>query len=103
MNTAVILNIIAQLIGGAAGGNGLGKLLQQFSLGTLGNSVAGAVGGLAGGSWLGPLIASGVGAAASGGLDLGALAGNLVGGGVGGAVLTLIIGVVRKMLAGNKA
>lgn len=103
MNTAVIINLIVQLIGGAAGGNGLGKVLQQFNLGTLGNTIAGAIGGLAGGSWLGPLIASGAGAAASSGLDIGALAGNLVGGGVGGAVLTLIVGAVRKAMSGNKA
>lgn len=56
MNTAVIINLIIQLVAGAAGGNGLGKMLQQFNLGPLGNTIAGAIGGLAGGSWLAPMI-----------------------------------------------
>ena len=47
MNTAVIINLIIQLVAGAAGGNGLGKMLQQFTLGPLGNTIAGAIGGLA--------------------------------------------------------
>jgi hypothetical protein len=32
MNTAVIINLLIQLVAGAAGGNGLGKMLQQFNL-----------------------------------------------------------------------
>jgi len=62
------------------------------------------IGGLAGGSWLAPMITAGAGAAAtagSTGLDLSTIAGDVVGGGVGGAVLTLIVGVVRKMLVGR--
>ena len=54
MNTAVIINLIIQLVAGAAGGNGLGKMLQQFTLGPLGNTIAGAIGGLAGGAWPAP-------------------------------------------------
>ena len=38
--------IIAQLVGGAIGGNGAGKLLSSASMGNLGNTIAGAVGGL---------------------------------------------------------
>lgn len=103
MNTAVIINLIIQLVAGAAGGNGLGKMLQQFTLGPLGNTIAGAIGGLAGGSWLAPMITAGAGAMAAGnsGMDLSSIAGSVVGGGVGGAVLTLIAGAVRKMLAGR--
>ncbi|WP_258130249.1 hypothetical protein [Achromobacter anxifer] len=104
MNTAVIINLLIQLVAGAAGGNGLGKMLQQFNLGPLGNTIAGAIGGLAGGSWLAPMITAGAGAVAAGntGLDLSAIAGSVVGGGVGGAVLTLIAGIVRKMFMGPK-
>lgn len=54
MDTAVIVNLLIQLVAGAAGGNGLAKMLQQFNLGPLGNTIAGAIGGLAGGSWLAP-------------------------------------------------
>ncbi|MEN4919147.1 hypothetical protein ABE485_10765 [Achromobacter spanius] len=103
MNTAVIINLIIQLVAGAAGGNGLGKMLQQFNLGTAGNTIAGAIGGLAGGSWLAPMITAGAGALAAGntGLDLSAIASSVVGGGIGGAVLTLIAGIVKKMLVGR--
>lgn len=103
MNTAVIINLLIQLVAGAAAGNGLGKMLQQFDLGTLGNTIAGAIGGVAGGSWLAPMISAGAGAAMAGnaGLDLSAIAGSVVGGGVGGAVLTLIAGIVKKMFVGR--
>ncbi|AUA56315.1 Uncharacterised protein [Achromobacter spanius] len=103
MNTAVIINLLIQLVAGAASGNGLGKMLQQFNLGPLGNTIAGAIGGLAGGSWLAPMISAGAGAAtaANTGMDLSAIAGSVVGGGVGGAVLTLIAGIVRKMFVGR--
>ena len=50
------------------------------------------------------MITAGAGAAATAGntgLDLSAIAGDVVGGGVGGAVLTLIVGIVRKMLVGR--
>ena len=43
MNTAVIINLLIQLVAGAAGGNGLGKMLQRFNLGPLGNTIAGAI------------------------------------------------------------
>ena len=43
MDTAVIVNLLIQLVAGAAGGNGLAKMLQQFNLGPLGNTIAGAV------------------------------------------------------------
>ncbi|MFY1902063.1 hypothetical protein ACOTJG_19820 [Achromobacter xylosoxidans] len=101
MNTAVIINLIIQLVAGAAGGNGLGKMLQQFNLGPLGNTIAGAIGGLAGGSWLAPMITAGAVAAGNSGMDLSAIASSVVGGGVGGAVLTLIAGIVRKMFVGR--
>ena len=101
MNTAVIINLIIQLVAGAAGGNGLGKMLQRFNLGPLGNTIAGAIGGLAGGSWLAQMINAGAVAAGNSGMDLSAIASSVVGGGVGGAVLTLIAGIVRKMFVGR--
>jgi hypothetical protein len=46
-----------------------------------------------------PGMATAEGAApAAGGFDIGALIGQLVGGGAGGAVLTLIIGVIKNMM-----
>jgi hypothetical protein len=103
MSSSAIINLVIQLLAGAGGGNALGKALQQFSLGPLGNTIVGLIGGVAGGSWLGPLI-SGVSTTTQGaGLDVGAIGNDIIGGGIGGAVLTLIIGAIRKMMSGGGA
>jgi len=102
MSTTVIINFIIQLLAGAGGGHILAKAAKQFDLGPLGNTIAGAIGGLGGGAWLGPLIAGAKGAGAMQGLDIGMVAGDIVGGGIGGAVLTLIVGLIRKAMAGSK-
>jgi hypothetical protein len=93
------------LVAGAIGGNAVGAAAKNYSLGTAGNSIGGAVGGVILGQILAamgigePGIAATKGAApAAGGLDIGALIGQLVGGGAGGAVLTLIIGVIKNMM-----
>jgi uncharacterized membrane protein YeaQ/YmgE (transglycosylase-associated protein family) len=41
---ATIINLIIQLLSGAAGGNIIGNILKQYNLGPLGNSIAGIVG-----------------------------------------------------------
>ncbi|MFJ0874123.1 hypothetical protein WLV51_23535 [Bordetella bronchiseptica] len=58
MDSATIINLVIQLVAGAAGGNGLAKAAHSLNLGTTGNTIAGAIGGLAGGTWLGPAIAA---------------------------------------------
>jgi uncharacterized membrane protein YeaQ/YmgE (transglycosylase-associated protein family) len=65
-----IVNLIIQLIAGAAGGNLAGSLLKQYNLGTFGNSIAGIVGGGLGGQLLGMLVGGG---ASGGGMDIGSL------------------------------
>lgn len=99
----VLLPILVQLIAGGAGGNVIGQLAKNLSLGTAGNSIAGAIGGLAG-TWLAGMIPgldSLVGAAAggAGGMDLGALAGQGATGLVGGGVLTAIAGIIKSAMA----
>jgi hypothetical protein len=99
----VLVPLLVQLIAGGAGGNVLGQLAKNLSLGTTGNSIAGAIGGLAV-TWLAgriPGLDSLVGAAAGGaaGLDFGALAGQGVTGLVGGGVLTAIAGLVKSSMA----
>ena len=78
--SGTIVNLIIQLIAGAAGGNIAGSLLKQYNLGTLGNSIAGIVGGGLGGQLLGMLMGTG---ASGGGMDIGSLIAQVVGGGVG--------------------
>ena len=90
-----ILGLLVSLISGAVGGNVAGAAMQDKSLGTLGNSVAGIVGGGMGTfilQALGILVSSG----AAGGL--GAIIGNVAGGGVGGAVLLVIVSLLKKAL-----
>ena len=48
--SATLINLIVQLLSGAAGGNAIGGLLKQFSLGATGNTIAGAIGGGLGGA-----------------------------------------------------
>jgi hypothetical protein len=80
-----IVNLIIQLVAGAAGGNLAGSLLKQYNLGTLGNSIAGIVGG----------------GASGGGMDIGSVA-QVAGGGVGGGILLVLVGLVRQMLGGGR-
>lgn len=101
MSSTAIINIVIQLIAGAGGGAAIGKLLQQFSLGPVGNTIVGLIGGLAGGSWLGPMLSGVATTGSAAGLDIGALANDIVGGGIGGAVLTLIVGAIKKMFVGS--
>lgn len=89
--------IIAQLIGGAAGGTASGRAVPSTDLGQIGNLIAGAVGGLGGGSILTAIL--GTGGAAAGGLDIASLAASLIGGGAGGAVLQLVAGFIKSKLA----
>jgi hypothetical protein len=101
--SGAIINLIIQLLSGAAGGNLAGAILKNFSLGPVGNTVAGVLGGGIGGQILGSLLGGGMGAAASGGLDLGAIVGQIASGGVGGGILMLVIGILKSVFAGQRA
>jgi hypothetical protein len=87
--------LIISLISGAVGGNAAGAGLKNLSLGPLLNSVVGAIGGAGGGQLLSML--GGMDAAA--GLDLGAIVSQVAGGGIGGAILTAIVGMIKKSMA----
>ncbi|MEZ5776297.1 MAG: hypothetical protein R3D33_16790 [Hyphomicrobiaceae bacterium] len=100
-----LIPLIISLISGAAGGNIVGTIAKQISLGTLGNSLAGIVGGGLGKFILDSLMGAGTmattagGAAAASGLDIGAILQQVAGGGAGGGLLMVIIGILRSMLA----
>ena len=89
-------SLIISLISGAAGGNVAGKLLQKFSLGTLGNSIVGILGGGIGGQLLSMF---GVNLADAGSMDVGSIVSSLASGGAGGGVLMTVIGLVKNMMA----
>lgn len=93
------LPLIIQLVSGAVGGNAAGKLMKNFSLGTLWNSVVGILGGGLGGTVLGMLGLGGAEAAeATSSMDVGSILGSVAGGGVGGGVLMAIIGAVKNAM-----
>lgn len=91
-----LLPLIIQLIGGAAGGNAVG-LLKQLPIGKIIATIAGLVGGVAGGQ-LADLLPLLQGLLENSGMlgDAGASAG-------GGAILTLIVGLIKKAMAGSAA
>lgn len=100
--SATIINLILQLIAGAAGGNILAKL-KDFNLGPLGNTISGAVGGGIGGQILQALIPALAGVAGgAGGVDIGSVLGQLAGGGVSGAIVTAIVGVIKNAMVKPK-
>jgi hypothetical protein len=96
-----IVSLIIQLVAGAIGGNGAAAAMKNADLGKLGNTIAGALGGVGGGQLLEMLMAGGAAAAAGGGLDIGGIIGQLIGGGAGGAVLTIVVGLLKNMMAKN--
>jgi uncharacterized membrane protein YeaQ/YmgE (transglycosylase-associated protein family) len=89
------MDMIIQIVAGLVGGNAAGAVLKNLSLGTAGNSIVGAVGGIAA-SFLAPQLGLGPDAAAS--LDMGGIIQSVATGGVGGALLTAILGMVKKAL-----
>ena len=90
-----IINLIIQLIAGAAGGNALGAAMKNMSIGTTGNTIAGAIGGV-GGGWI---LQAVLPMLQGGNVDIGSIVGQLVGGGVGGAVLTAIVAVIKNNMS----
>ncbi len=102
-----ILPLIIQLISGAAGGNIAGGLLKHLPIGKILRTVVGGVGGGLGGLLLSLLGIGGAAAAAPevagavGGLDLGSILQGVGGGGAGGGILVAIVGMIKKMMAGQ--
>ncbi|MBK9313161.1 MAG: hypothetical protein IPM55_02765 [Acidobacteria bacterium] len=87
-----LVSWLISLIIGAVGGNAAGAVLKNYSLGTVGNTIAGLVGGGLGGQIITALLSSG---ASTG------LVGNIASSGIGGAVLMIVIGLIKNALAGK--
>ena len=99
-----MVNLIVSLISGIVGGNIAGAAMPDKSLGALGNSVAGFFGGGIGGYILQAigLFSSVAGAGqATTGLDIGQILGNIGGSGVGGAVLMIVVGLIKNAMQKN--
>jgi hypothetical protein len=106
-----ILGWIIQIVIGAVGGNVGGAVVKNSNLGTTGNSVVGAIGGLILGIILNKMTGGAMPVdattvtpdAAASGMDIGAIIKDVVGGGVGGAVLTVIVGLIKNSMGGKAA
>jgi hypothetical protein len=81
-------------VSGALGGNATGAVAKENSLGALGNTLVGAPGGGLGGQILGPLLGLGS-ATATSGLDIGAVVAGFATGGLSGALMALVVGLVK--------
>ncbi|MFM0636250.1 hypothetical protein PQQ63_06045 [Paraburkholderia metrosideri] len=94
-----LTSLIIQLISGAVGGNVAGSLLSKFNLGPIGNSVAGILGGGLGGQLVSMLTGAAAPGAGTGGLDLSSILSNIGGGGIGGAVLMVVVGLIKAKMS----
>lgn len=89
-----IMTLVINLISGAVGGNVAGAAMKDKSLGPLLNSVVGVLGGGAGAA-----ILKMMGMAVNqGGLDVQAVISSVASGGIGGAVLMVVIAMIKGMM-----
>jgi uncharacterized membrane protein YeaQ/YmgE (transglycosylase-associated protein family) len=89
-----IVGLLVSLISGAVGGNVAGAAMKDKSLGTAGNSLAGILGGGLGGAILQMLGVGGGG----GGVNLTSILSNIGSGGVGGAILLVVVALIKKAM-----
>jgi hypothetical protein len=97
-----LIPLIVQLIGGAVGGNAVGGLLKNAKLKATLCTILGVVGGVCGGqiAQYSGLLQSILGdQAGTGGMVLG----NAGASAIGGAVLTLIVGLIKQAMSKSKA
>ena len=94
-----LLPIIIQLIGGGAGGNAVAALLKNLNLDKIIATITGIIGGVAGGQ-----AASALGILQKIIEAIGGTGGEVVANGgasaIGGALLTAIVGLIKKAMAG---
>jgi hypothetical protein len=92
-----LIPFIVQLIGGAAGGNVVGALLKNVNLSKLVATIAGIVGGIGGGQLasMTGLLEQILGASAGSGAEIAGQGGAAA---IGGALLTAIVGFIKKAM-----
>jgi hypothetical protein len=89
-----IATILTSLISGGVGGNIAGSLLKKLNLGPLGNTIAGVIGGGVGGMAMNNMM---------GATDMtSGVLGNIAGSGIGGAVVMIVIGLIKNAMNAKK-
>jgi hypothetical protein len=92
-----LVTMAVQALSGAAGGNVIGAVAKNLSLGGLGNTLAGALGGGLGSALLSNVLnLPGIDTAA---VDPMAILGQVAQGGGAGAAATLLIGILRGLFS----
>ncbi len=86
------VGIIIQLVGGAVGGYGTGRVAKNVSINPVGDAIVGLIGGF-GGTWLAGMIPGLEGLIAGGGA---AYVGQAATGIIGGGILTAIVGAIKN-------
>ena len=95
-----IVNLIIGLVSGIIGGNIAGASMKEKSLGPLWNSITGILGGGAGGAILQLLgLFNQPGGA---GIDIQSILSNIGSGGVGGAILMIIVALIKNSMQKTK-
>jgi hypothetical protein len=94
-----LLPLIVQILGGGAGGNGVAALLKNLNLDKIVATITGILGGVAGGQLAGMMDMLKPVIDAMGGGTGGQVAGNAGASAIGGALLTLIVGFIKKSMA----
>ena len=93
-----ITSLIIEAVSGAVGGNVAGVAMKEKSLGPVGNSITGILGGGLGGMILQTVLGAGA-TGGDGAMDMNSILANVGGGGVGGAVLMLIVAIIKSKMA----
>jgi len=99
MENIDVVTLLVQLISGAVGGIIVGALLGGLSLGLVGNALAGLIGGGVGGQLLTTILNLPPAALATGDFDPITVGGQVASGAAGGAVLMLVVGILRIIFA----
>jgi uncharacterized membrane protein YeaQ/YmgE (transglycosylase-associated protein family) len=86
---------LLSLLSGAVGGNLAGNAMKKFDLGMAGNTVAGLIGGAIGGPLTNMMMAHPD-------TILGVFT-NIVGSGVGGAIIMVIVGLIKNAFTNRHA
>ena len=93
-----MMDLIVQLIAGAAGGTAAGTALKDLSLGKPGDAITGAIGGGLIGQILPMVLGGAAGGGDVGGMDVGSLVRDIFFFFIGGAGELALIGAIRNAM-----
>lgn len=93
-----IVNLLISLVSGIVGGNVAGAAMPEKSLGAVGNSITGILGG-----GLGGIILQALGLFNQPGtVDIASILSNIGSGGVGGAIIMIIVALIKNAMQKSK-